>query len=628
MLPALAQQEIKVEGGPIAVVPADAASAEIDWLHGATLSNVRALGLPARAAKDISGPLYNRSTGQTVNFPMRLKPAAGASSPFYISNFVDLNATTALGDFACGQRTYDGHTGIDFGIGVFSWWRMDASEVEIVASAPGTIVNKRDGQNDRTCGTLTTLPSIPANFVAVQQDDGATAYYLHMKTGSPTTKAIGERVVTGEKLGVVGSSGRSTGPHLHFELRDEVGVAIDPFAGTCGATRSLWKHQWNAERDFKVVQVATLAATPTFASNCPANVQLDTDTPSFQNQFAPGQTLRVATFVRDQDVGQTATIQLFDPNGTQIFNFNTGTVNSLSRAAYWYATFTLPATAPTGAWRARSSSGPGNVVDHTFFVNSSPVQTSIVSAILPGGRSVQTSNTATIFATILNASATTARGCTIQPETPLSAGFSFQTTNPATNALTGTPDTAVDIPGNAAQSFVVAITPSPIARIAEAVTVTLRMKCANADAAPVFEGVNTLLLSMDSNPVPDVIPIAATVSNDGTVHVPGASGAAFFAAASVNIGAGATLTVAPEVTGSPPISVTLCETNATTGACLAGPTPSVATSFAPQAVHTFSAFVQANGNVPFNPAGTRIRLSFTDAGGIVRGQTSVAVTTD
>ena len=49
---------------------------------------------------------------------------------------------------------------------------------------------------------------------------------------------------------------------------------------------------------------------------------------------------------------------------------------------------------------------------------------------------------------------------------------------------------------------------------------------------------------------------------------------------------------------------------------------------APNQTATFSLFVAATGAVPFDPANHRIFITFEDAGGVVRGSTSVAVTTE
>lgn len=54
------------------------------------------------------------------------------------------------------------------------------------------------------------------NCVRIQQDDGNLTYYGHC---SKTTVQVGERVEAGDVVGNVGSTGVSTGPHLHLEIR-------------------------------------------------------------------------------------------------------------------------------------------------------------------------------------------------------------------------------------------------------------------------------------------------------------------------------------------------------------------------------------------------------------------------
>lgn len=56
-----------------------------------------------------------------------------------------------------------------------------------------------------------------------------TTVYAHMIAGSiPENIYVGATVTQGQFIGLVGNTGRSTGPHLHFEVRDENG-AIDPY---------------------------------------------------------------------------------------------------------------------------------------------------------------------------------------------------------------------------------------------------------------------------------------------------------------------------------------------------------------------------------------------------------------
>ena len=74
-----------------------------------------------------------------------------------------------------------------------------------------------------------------------------------------------------------------------------------------------------------------------------------------------------------------------------------------------------------------------------------------------------------------------------------------------------------------------------------------------------------------------------------------------------------------------PVNVFLCETNPATGACISAIGPSVATTINAGATPTFGIFVQGSGNVPFDPAGSRVFVRFKDGGNVTRGFGSVAV---
>jgi murein DD-endopeptidase MepM/ murein hydrolase activator NlpD len=62
------------------------------------------------------------------------------------------------------------------------------------------------------------------NLVEVAHEDGTRTSYAHLED---LDVAAGERVAAGQVLGAVGSTGRSTGPHLHFAVQ-RAGVTIDP----------------------------------------------------------------------------------------------------------------------------------------------------------------------------------------------------------------------------------------------------------------------------------------------------------------------------------------------------------------------------------------------------------------
>jgi hypothetical protein len=101
-----------------------------------------------------------------------------------------------------------------------------------------------------------------------------------------------------------------------------------------------------------------------------------------------------------------------------------------------------------------------------------------------------------------------------------------------------------------------------------------------------------------------------------------------FAVATINLGSADTITASTN-TGEAtlPITVTICQTNPTTGVCLQTPGPTVATTISGNAEPTFGIFVSATGTVAFDPTNNRIFVQFTDSTGAVRGETSVAVET-
>ncbi len=247
------------------------------------------------------------------------------------------------------------------------------------------------------------------------------------------------------------------------------------------------------------------------------------------------------------------------------------------------------------------------------------------ASVLPGSRSVELGSPATIFATMINAGTTPLQGCqVVLPATaPQGLRLTYQTTDPATNALTGVQDMPATIAGNnGVASFLVTLQGTAAF---SAPDMALDFACLGIGPAAVETGVDTVDLAMSSVPVADIIALAATASNDGIATVP-VGGATAFAVASSNVGATSQITVSVDTgAASLPLTATLCQSNPSTGACLATPSTAVTLSDAAGAAPTFSVFLQANGAIPFAPATSRVFLRFKDPAGGLHGATSVAV---
>jgi Peptidase family M23 len=91
----------------------------------------------------------------------------------------------------------------------------------VIAAAPGIVVDSEDGLPNNSA--LPHPPPIPpiaqtvGNHVTVQIGSGLYVLYAHLDPGSVKVR-IGEKVARGQLLGLIGTSGNSTTPHLHFQI--------------------------------------------------------------------------------------------------------------------------------------------------------------------------------------------------------------------------------------------------------------------------------------------------------------------------------------------------------------------------------------------------------------------------
>ena len=93
---------------------------------------------------------------------------------------------------------------------------------EIRAVADGTVTETKDGipQNipsETSRAVPITLETVGGNHVIVDIGNGLYAFYAHMQPGTLRVK-VGEQVRRGQVLGLLGNSGNSTEPHLHFDI--------------------------------------------------------------------------------------------------------------------------------------------------------------------------------------------------------------------------------------------------------------------------------------------------------------------------------------------------------------------------------------------------------------------------
>ena len=157
--------------------------------------------------------------------PLHCEPG----STCWVVRYVDHDPGPAAKDYACGPMSGDGHKGTDFAVRDLA---AVTAGVKVFAAAAGRVAAVRDGMEDRLInaddvGTVGGREC--GNGVRIDHGDGWMTLYCHLRRGS-TMVLEGDEVLAGQPLGLVGLSGQTSFPHLHFDVRRN-DRPVDPFVG-------------------------------------------------------------------------------------------------------------------------------------------------------------------------------------------------------------------------------------------------------------------------------------------------------------------------------------------------------------------------------------------------------------
>jgi murein DD-endopeptidase MepM/ murein hydrolase activator NlpD len=170
---------------------------------------------PSAAAQDMSVSEFNRQVDQTFDWlndrtdkltlidaallEERLKKNALPTVLPVNSGYFSSNFGNRIDPFT-GRTTM--HAGIDF---------VAPTGTSVEAAAGGAVIASE------------AHPEY-GNMIEIDHGNGLTTRYAHL---SRRIANVGDVVLKGQKIGELGTTGRSTGPHLHFEVRQH-GVALNP----------------------------------------------------------------------------------------------------------------------------------------------------------------------------------------------------------------------------------------------------------------------------------------------------------------------------------------------------------------------------------------------------------------
>lgn len=108
-------------------------------------------------------------------------------------------------------RLLNGHSGMDF-----------VPESDIITPEAGTVTKVKNSVS----GIDTSGNNDYGNYVYIKVNDTYTIFFAHMKLNTIKVK-VGDKVTAGQVIGHMGTTGYSTGVHLHFGIQKN-GVWIDP----------------------------------------------------------------------------------------------------------------------------------------------------------------------------------------------------------------------------------------------------------------------------------------------------------------------------------------------------------------------------------------------------------------
>ena len=167
---------------------------------------------------DLMAPLMLLLLERLVEQQIEQDPTTAASAPTSLGTAAEINSPLRSRTVPSGlpvtgrlsQGYHSGHNGLDIAVPIGT---------PIESTMDGQVVHA--GWNNQGYG----------NLVIVENGEYRT-YYAHL---SSVPVSVGDTVKAGTTIGISGSTGNSTGPHLHYEIRTSK-VPIDPTSATFGSS--------------------------------------------------------------------------------------------------------------------------------------------------------------------------------------------------------------------------------------------------------------------------------------------------------------------------------------------------------------------------------------------------------
>ncbi|MGH7504662.1 MAG: M23 family metallopeptidase [Longimicrobiales bacterium] len=225
-----AVERTELPGGARAVVylwvPVESEAGPAAVRHRVTLEEAGADGVRTR---ELDGPEVSIAAAPVpIGPPLRGGPWLTANGPSNDSGhrraLIPVGGVVAIAQRFAIDYVMVGDDGRTFNGDRLENESYHAYGTDALAVADGVVAAVKDGIPENVPGPRSravpiTLETVGGNHVIIDLGGGRYAFYAHLQPGSLRV-ALGDRVTRGQVIGLVGNSGNSTEPHLHFHLSD------------------------------------------------------------------------------------------------------------------------------------------------------------------------------------------------------------------------------------------------------------------------------------------------------------------------------------------------------------------------------------------------------------------------
>lgn len=277
----------------------------------------------------------NDDEGFSLSLPVDCAFVSGPNQDgCWLQTLMDHNPGLSVDDYLCSARSYNassrfglGHQGLD--IGPLDWVGHK-NDIPVLAAAPGRVLGIRDGVDDftessgfREAQENGNAPPSCGNGVSIDHGNNWVTQYCHMQKGSVMV-AIGDTVSRGAVIGLIGVSGQTSHPHLHFQLMRRIKgdlIPYDPYDGTSITQSCADRGQSMWDDDAK----STLAHTPMamiklgFTDKKVNDTSLLVDLRTSKELDVTGP-ITVFAYIAGGHPGAKVSIEVRDPNGDVVLS--------------------------------------------------------------------------------------------------------------------------------------------------------------------------------------------------------------------------------------------------------------------------------------------------------------------